>query len=331
MATIKEVALRANVSVTTVSRVLNRRGYISDDMYQKVHQAMKELDYQPNEIARSLVKRRSKLIGVLIPSIESPFFGRVMEELIRITSEKGYKILLYCSKNKTDSAHSYVKMLKANQVDGIILGMHSRKIEEGLDRNMPIVSFERYKINMMPLVVCDNLQGGKLAAEELLACGCVSPVMLGERDIENAPANDRFKGFEETMRMHGRNTALVDALEEDSISGNYAPSAKALFDRNPDIDGVFCTSDHMAAYVIQEVNRRGKTVPSDVKIIGFNDDSMAEMTSPPLTSVHQPIREMCEAAMNILVRRIEGEEIGDCMTFPVKLVRRGSSQRITKE
>ena len=155
--------------------------------------------------------------------------------------------------------------------------------------------------------------------------------MLGVRDIENAPANDRFKGFEETMRQYGRTTVLVDALEDDSKNGNYARSAKELFDRHPKTDGVFCTSDHMAAYVIQEANRQGKNVPMDVKVIGFNDDSTAEMTTPPLTSIHQPIRDMCEAAMNTLISRIEGETICDCMVFPVNLVRRGSTHEKKEE
>ncbi|MDD3335445.1 MAG: LacI family DNA-binding transcriptional regulator [Eubacteriales bacterium] len=326
MATIKEVARQANVSVTTVSRVLNRRGYISEDMYEKVHNAMKTLDYQPNEIARSLIKRRSRLIGVLIPTITSTFFSQVVDELVRITTEMGYKIILYCSTNKADSAQGYVNMLKANQVDGIILGMHSREIERELDKNLPVVSFERYRIDAMPVIVCDNLSGGRMAAQELLDCGCRRPVMLGERRTELAPANDRFIGFEEIIRAQGQEPRIIDVLEQDTLGSNYSRSAAALFDLCPDADGVFCSSDHLASYVLQEAHRRGIQVPSDVKVVGFNDDLLAPMATPPLTSVHQPIREMCEAAMALLIRRIEGETIDNTALFPVQLVRRESTR-----
>ena len=129
MATIKEVAQRAGVSVTTVSRVLNKRGYISQEMHDKIYATMEELNYQPNEVARSLTRRRTKIIGLLVPSVDDPYFGEVVNQLILAAMRHGYKVMIYASDGQNDRALEYVGMLKANQVDGIIISLRSRELD----------------------------------------------------------------------------------------------------------------------------------------------------------------------------------------------------------
>ena len=133
MATIKEVAQRAGVSVTTVSRVLNKRGYISQEMHDKIYATMEELNYQPNEVARSLTRRRTKIIGLLVPSVDNPYFSEVVNQLILSAMRHGYKVMIYASDGRNDRALEYVGMLKANQVDGIITGLRSRELDALLD------------------------------------------------------------------------------------------------------------------------------------------------------------------------------------------------------
>ena len=175
MATIKEVAQRAGVSVTTVSRVLNKRGYISQEMHDKIYATMEELNYQPNEVARSLTRRRTKIIGLLVPSVDDPYFGEVVNQLILAAMRHGYKVMIYASDGQNDRALEYVGMLKANQVDGIIISLRSRELDALLDDNLPVVSFERIKVGRLPTVLCDNHMGGRMAAEELLASGSKRP------------------------------------------------------------------------------------------------------------------------------------------------------------
>ena len=165
MATIKEVAQRAGVSVTTVSRVLNKRGYISQEMHDKIYATMEELNYQPNEVARSLTRRRTKIIGLLVPSVDDPYFGEVVNQLILAAMRHGYKVMIYASDGQNDRALEYVGMLKANQVDGIIISLRSRELDALLDDNLPVVSFERIKVGRLPTVLCDNHMGGRMAAE----------------------------------------------------------------------------------------------------------------------------------------------------------------------
>ena len=150
MATIKEVAQRAGVSVTTVSRVLNKRGYISQEMHDKIYATMEELNYQPNEVARSLTRRITKIIGLLVPSVDDPYFGEVVNQLILAAMRHGYKVMIYASDGQNDRALEYVGMLKANQVDGIIISLRSRELDALLDDNLPVVSFERIKVGRLP-------------------------------------------------------------------------------------------------------------------------------------------------------------------------------------
>ena len=326
MTTIKEVARRAGVSVTTVSRVLNHRGYISSEMYQKVGQAMKELNYRPNELARSLLRQSSRLIGVLVPIIDNPFFGEVVSQLIRVATARGYKIILYCSgSDPSSSAQDYVNMLEANQVDGIILCLNTREIDEKLDRRLPVVSFERYRLETLPTVSCDNRQGGELAALELLRCGCRHPVMAGLWDDPWMPAYERYPAFCDVMRAAGRPYGLVEA-GECGRQADYARLARLVFERYPQTDGVFCTSDHVATYILQQAARTGRRIPQDVKVVGFNDNSLASMLNPPLTSVRQPLEKMCEAAVDLLIRQIQGEEVPQETVLPVTLHRRESTR-----
>ena len=203
MATIKEVAQRAGVSVTTVSRVLNKRGYISQEMHDKIYATMEELNYQPNEVARSLTRRRTKIIGLLVPSVDDPYFGEVVNQLILAAMRHGYKVMIYASDGQNDRALEYVGMLKANQVDGIIISLRSRELDALLDDNLPVVSFERIKVGRLPTVLCDNHMGGRIGV--LIEVNCETDfVANGE------PFNNFVKGVAAVVAKE--NPADVDAL-----------------------------------------------------------------------------------------------------------------------
>ena len=326
MATIRDVAKLADVSVTTVSRVLNRRGYISEEMHDKVYRAMEQLHYQPNEIARSLTKRRTKIIGLLVPVMNHPFFSEVVSEFVCQAGKLGYKTMVYCSENDREVAAEYVSMLKANQVDGVMLCLRTRKIEALLDDGMPVVTFERLKVGSLPAVGCDNRQGGALAAQELLDCGCKRPVIVGTRQNDTLPGVERCAGFTDVMARAGISVPTIDYVEEEFLQGSYARIAEALFETVPDVDGAFCTNDLIASYVMQRAVQLGKRIPEDLKVIGFNDTYQASSTIPPLTSVRQPVPQMVERALSILMRQIRGEKVDLTTSLPVTLNRRGSTR-----
>ncbi len=326
MASIKEVAAKAGVSVTTVSRTLNNRGYISDAMRKRIQEAMDELHYRPNEVARSLTKQRTRIIGVLVPEINNAFFSEVIEELSKILTQKNYRMMLYQALSLEDKASEYIAMLEANQVDGMIIALRGEAIGQELRTTSPVVSFERLKIDNVPTVECDNEMGGYLAACELLDCGCRCPVMVWESHSHGKmPASARFDGFRRGIEEHHMPVRIIEARQAESRV-SYDVLARRVFKEYSDADGFFCTSDTIASYLMQEAVRLHKRIPEDLKVVGFNDNSLASMQTIPLTSIRQPIHEMCEAAVECLMHQIHNEPFQTDMKLPVTISRRVSTR-----
>ena len=205
MATIKEVAQRAGVSVTTVSRVLNKRGYISQEMHDKIYATMEELNYQPNEVARSLTRRRTKIIGLLVPSVDDPYFGEVVNQLILAAMRHGYKVMIYASDGQNDRALEYVGMLKANQVDGIIMvptnnSQHVAK--QIMAMNIPFVQVDRFIPGVdASYVILDNFKASYDLTVRLLSSGRKRIAMLKHK---TSALNGRLEGYIKALEDNGK-------------------------------------------------------------------------------------------------------------------------------
>lgn len=200
MASIRDVAKKANVGPTTVSRVLNNSGYVSDETRQKIEEAMRELDYTPNELARNLFHRKTGIIAVLVPTVAHPFFAEFVEYVEAELYNCGYKTML-CNTVKEENAElEYLDMLNRHIVDGVITGVHSLDVEEYLKIHKPIVSFDRYLGEDIPVVAVNHKRGGRLAAEELISSGCKSVLHFrGALEVES-PYHDRHYEFERIMK-----------------------------------------------------------------------------------------------------------------------------------
>ncbi|MEC2342795.1 LacI family DNA-binding transcriptional regulator [Paenibacillus barengoltzii] len=326
MPRIEDVAERAGVSVTTVSRVLNNRGYISEKTRNKVHQAMKELNYQPNEMARALFRRKSNMIGLIIPAVSHPFFSELTYYLEYYADQYGYKLLLCNSNRNIAKERKYIEMLKKNQVDAIIMGSSVLDIEHYLNLKLPIVSFDRTVAEDIPIVTSDNYLGGKLAAKLFIDKGCQYPVYI-YRGIdgplhEALLANARAQGYEEELASVGlKPIQLQLEITDDDQPRNPCEIVRFLSE-NPQVDGIFASSDVIAAEVIQACRQLNKTIPRDIKIIGYDDVKVATLVSPQLTTIRQPIREMGERTIELVVKQLDGEEVPKVNSFPVELIER---------
>ncbi|ARK30077.1 LacI family DNA-binding transcriptional regulator [Halalkalibacter krulwichiae] len=162
MVSIKDVAKEAGVSVTTVSRVINNRGYIGKETRKKVEKAMAAIDYSPNQIARALQRSQSYLLGVIVPDSEHPFFAELIKNIELFAYQHNYKILICNSLDEAEKEAKYIGMLKENRVDGIIMCSQTLDIEEYKKVKLPIVSFDRIMSNNIPYVGSDNLNGVRL-------------------------------------------------------------------------------------------------------------------------------------------------------------------------
>lgn len=325
MATIKDVAREAGLTVGTVSRVLNNRGYISEATRNKVHQVMKELNYQPNEVARSLSKSKTNTIGVIVPHIVHPYFAKLISNLEKAASDRGFKILLCNSREERERELEYLEMLKSNRVAGLVLCSATVKTESLESLDIPVITIERNVGTGTASVECDNYQGGVLAARHLIACGCKYIINFSGVDKTEMPADSREVGFLDMCRQYGVDGVACKSQENQYYAMEYHEYIEKIITENPKTDGIFASSDLIAAQVLQVCAKLGLRVPEQVKVVGFDDVNIASLTTPPITTVHQPVKEMAELSVDLIMRSNKGEMIPTRTVLPVTLVKRGTT------
>lgn len=326
MATIVDVAKLAGVTPTTVSRVINNRGYISEKTKNKVHEAMEQLGYQPNEIARSLTKQKSNTIGIIVPHISHPYFAKLISNLENEAAKKDYKIILCNSKEKAEKEKQYLDMCKSNRVAGIILcsgNVESNKINTG---DIPVVllekNFEEGKLGIQ----CDNYQGGKLATEHLIECGCKKVLHFSGVIDEEMPADNREKAFIDTCIKNSVKYYIKKFDINTYNQMDYYEAIKDTITEIKEIDGIFASSDLIAAQVIQVCNELNIRIPQDIKLVGFDDVEISKLTTPTITTIHQPIKEMSKLAVELIDAKYTNVEIDKQIIVPVELVVRNSTK-----
>ena len=325
MATIVDVARLAGVTPTTVSRVINNRGYISEKTKKRVQEAMDELGYQPNEIARSLTKQKSNTIGVIVPHISHPYFAKLISNLENEAAKKDYKIILCNSKEKAEKEKQYLDMCKSNRVAGIIIcsgNVESNKINTG---GIPVVllekNFEEGKLGIQ----CDNYQGGKLATEHLIECGCKKILHLRGVIDEEMPADNREKAFIDVCSKN-EIEYFIKKYDIDTYNQmNYYDYIKAALNEIEGVDGIFASSDLIAAQVIQVCNEIKIRIPEDIKLVGFDDVDISQLTTPRITTVHQPIKEMARLSIELIDAKYNNIEVNEKTILPIKLIIRDST------
>ncbi|MFA9398252.1 MAG: LacI family DNA-binding transcriptional regulator [Clostridiaceae bacterium] len=324
MATIKDVAKEAGVAVATVSRVLNNRGYISEDMKKKVSAAMEKLQYQPNEVARSLYRKKSNIIGLIVPTVSHPFFGELTNYIEYYAYKNGYKILLCNSQLDRTKEKEYVDMLKRNQVDGIIMGSHTLDIEDYLDLNLPIVTIDRKISDKIPYVSSDNYKGGELATNLLIESGCENLALFTGNLHLHMLSNNRHHAYEDVANMHGVKHVTVETDLNVFDSDKYENLIYNFLRKYSDIDGIFANSDILAAQTIKICSKLGKKIPDDIKIVGYDDVRISSLAIPEITTIRQPVDKMSEKAIELIIKQCDNEYVTMENILPVTLVKRST-------
>jgi len=322
VATLKDVAKETGLTVSTVSRVLNNRGYISEETRKNVYAAMKKLNYHPNEVARSLSKQTTNTIGVIVPHIRHPYFAELISNLENEAYHHKYKIILLNSQEKNEKELEYLEMCTSNRVSGVILCSGNVAVEEFSGLNVPLITIERYLENGTATVECDNLQGGRLAAKHLIEQGCKNLIHLSGVHETAMPADSRAAGFRETCIAKGINYKEIATSAFQYNTLEYHDFIEHLLLENPNTDGIFASSDLIAAQLIQVCYKMGLPIPTKLKIVGFDDVNIASLTTPRITTIHQPIKEMAKMSIELLIRASEGEMVPSRTTLPVTLVKR---------
>ncbi|SPT54005.1 Degradation activator [Actinomyces bovis] len=304
--TLADVAKLAGVSLTTVSRVLNNRGYLSQRTRDAVAEAIKELDYHPNQLARALHGKSTHTVGLIVPSTALPFFGELAVGVENALAKHGYRVLICSSMGNVEREKQYLDLLLSNRVDGIITGAHNENIAEYTTVRMPLVSIDR-EIPGVPNVRCDNVAGGKLATQRLLDAGAKHPALLSS---SSGPRNLRETGYREALQHSGAEPVVLTVPFHTADVQREQLIFKELDSVAAQIDAVFATDDLTAATVLDWARRRGLKVPEDFKVVGFDGTTALRRALPGLTTVRQPIADLAEQAVSILVEQIGKRQVG---------------------
>ena len=308
MANIKDVAKEAGVSVTTVSRVMNDRGYISEKTRKKVYDAMEKIGYHPNELAKNFFRQKTNIIGLILPDISISFYAEETKYIEEHLYKNGYKLMLCNAYNSKEREKEYINMLQRNKVDGIIIGSHTLEIEDYLKINLPIIALDRYLGENIPVICADHVQGGRLAAKHVIDCGCKNVVQFAGYNKVKLPANKRHLEFTKTMIENNINFKTIEMGLNSFTNEENLDYIDYMFENYKNIDGVFAT-DNIATLVVKEAMKRGKKIPDDLKVVGYDGTKNSELFNPILTTIKQPIKEICIDAVDKLIKLIDGEWI----------------------
>ena len=325
MATLKDVAAKAGVTVTTVSRMINNRGYVSEATRANIKAVMKELHYQPNEVARALSLQRSNLIGLIVPSSSNMFFCKIIDGIEKYVAQKGYKLLLCNSNHEMEKEIEYFEMLNANQVAGVIVTSRTQDLENKIFIDAPVVTFDRIISEKIPAICVDNFQGGILATTHLIEQGARDLAYISGSSDLDMDGNKRYHGFKSVCEMQGIPHVVVDANEEQFQEMNYYQVVRQFLDEFPSVTGVFTSNDIIAAEVIRLCNRRGIKVPQKLKVVGYDDIELCNFTTPQITTIRQPYDDICKLTVEYLIEMIEDEKTPESKVLPVSLIQRGST------
>lgn len=322
MITIKDVAKRAGVSTATVSRYMNQRDILSERTQRAVRQAIDQLGYQPDPTARALQSKKSSMIGLVVPVVDYAFFSRLTDAVEQACSRFGYKLLLCQSAHDAAKELEMVALLKANKVDGILLCSRLGDASFYTENEFPIISIDR-EIPGVPSITADNYSGGVLAAEALHRAGSRHPLILTTEVPEYMAMYQRQRGFLDTCERLGM-TADVCVLHDAGFGEAESVRIKTKLMGSPPFDGVFALGDMIAAGYVHMVLLDAALNRQRLPLVGFDGLDIARLFE--ISTVAQPIREMGERAVGLLIRRINGETVPEKLMLPVAYIERRSTQ-----
>lgn len=325
MATIRDVAKKAGVSVATVSRVMNESGYVSEDTRKKVKDAINKLNYKPNEVARSLFKRESRLIGLLLPDITNPYFPLLARGIEDEIHKQGFRVILGNSDEDMKKEINYISTFIQNNVVGIISTTNDPEHPNYQNLQIPVVFLDRIS-EKQPSVHADGITGGRIAAEEMIRRGSTEIVLMkGPAHIR--PAQERFQGAfqflqEKNIDFHVMHTSSFSFREAQQW-------AEDLFKTYPQTDGVIASNDIVATAVLHEALRLGKAIPEQLQIIGFDDIPQSSLLYPALSTIRQPAYEMGQQAAKLLCALINKKKIEEkIIKMPVTFIERNTTRKV---
>jgi len=330
---IKDVAKEANVSVSTVSSVINNSRFVKKEKMDRVGNAIKKLNYKVNPIARGLRTRKVNAVGVILPDIADPYFAQVIKGMEKVAKERNYTLVLGCSFYNILEEERQIELFLSHYIDGIIFfcGLDSYShIKKVFNAGVSVVVVDReIKDKKIPSVLIDNTLAMEQAIDYLCNFGHRNIGYLTFSFENQTTIRKRYEGYIRAHKKHNltvkNDLVLVsDSIKLNELEGTYNLVKNSFNKKN--IPTAFATvSDLVAVSLISVLTEMGYEIPKDISIIGFNNENICKFSIPSLTSVKQPKKEMGEQAMQLLLDAIEGKKnINKNLILSTQIIERNS-------
>ncbi|ARK28827.1 LacI family DNA-binding transcriptional regulator [Halalkalibacter krulwichiae] len=330
MATISDVAKLSGLSKTTVSRVINNHPYVSEKKRELVLKAMKELGYTPNPSARRLRGQLTTTLGVIVPRIVNPFFAHLINSIEQAAYKKGYQVLICQSYEDKQKELAFLDLLKTKQVDGIIMTSieNDWAVIESYNEYGPIMLCNDY-VNQkeVPMIRLDQSKGAYTGANHLIERGHQKiAYCTGGLFDEEGKGKDRNQGFQRALSEAG---IKIDPkwifIDQHTIEdGKHV--LRQILEMKDRPTAIFTGSDEVAGGIILEAKDHGLTIPNDLAVIGFDDQPIAEIVDPKLTTIRQPVDQMGEKSIETMIQMLENPEMEiKNYELPIELIVRQST------
>ena len=312
--TIYDIAKKLNITAATVSRALNGNPNISEKTRQTVLAAAKEMNYKQNKLALALKSGKSNHIGVIVPRINTNFFGSVIRGIEEELNAKGYNIIICQSHNDEEMEAKNIETLIDSHVDAIFISSSSKSsasLQKVLDEKIPLIFFDRRKImNNVSSVTIDDFAGGYMATKHLIDSGCRKIAHIISGPIELEIFKERHRGYQQALEDHNIDYRKDYVLRTNSSIEEGKRAVEILFSLNEKPDAIFSASDFVALGAIQELQKRGIKVPEEVSVIGFANEPFTDFLELSISTIDQFPLEMGRTVARVYLNQETGDEAG---------------------
>lgn len=315
-ATMADVAKKAGVGVGTVSRVLNGGKSVNEDTKKAVIDAMNSLNYSPNIMAKRLREQKSGIIALMIPVVAHPFFAQFAECIEQAADRYKYSVLLVASQQCVQKESYIMERIKRREVDGAIFVTHFAHNPEEFT-GCPLVSVDRHLADGIPFVTSDNYGATEKSIEFLISKGCKRIGYIGSKPQVESEVILREKAYRDVMRRYGMEECVVNDV---ITHGEEASVARKFLDKFGDADGVFAAGYSVANAFCAEAARAGKKIPDDVQVVAYDGMFGNWSHANAITCVEQPVEQMAETAVDLLIKKIEGRDVPQKVIHESKFV-----------
>jgi len=332
---IKDIAQSLNISISTVSRALRGLPEIHPETRKAVMKLAEEMDYQPNQLATSLAKSRTRTIGVIVPNLSYYYFSAMLNSIEEAALQAGYSVLV-CQTNESSLREvTQIQNLMRSQVEGINISLsrdtdNYQHVERLTRRQFPLVLFDRYADDIQASkVIVDNHEAAFKATEHLIEQGCRRIGFLAGPP-QLLLSNRRIAGYQDALRKHGLPVEPPLIFHCDYTQENTILQTLTLLNLPQPLDGLLTISDRIALPALFVMKQRGIRIPDDLAVVSFNNEPVSAYLTPSLSSVSQPIQEMGLEAVRLMLAQLESGDDGvpvETRVMPTTLVVRESSLR----